>query len=197
MNFQQIEFYTSFGVSSQLPGESTPEIVFSGRSNVGKSSLLNKIAGRKNLARVSSMPGKTATINFYTAAPGYFVDLPGYGYAKVAKTEKQRWAQLMEHYFHSQRDIRLVIQLVDMRHPPSADDLNMINFLIDGGYPFLIALTKSDKLTKNQQAKRLEELASEIPCGDQVTLVPTSAQTGVGIETLREIIEDVFIDAEE
>ncbi|MBC2870609.1 ribosome biogenesis GTP-binding protein YihA/YsxC [Acetanaerobacterium sp. MSJ-12] len=189
MNFNAIEFYASYGVSSQLPPSDRAEIVFSGRSNVGKSSLINKVANRKRLARVSASPGKTVTINFFTAGPGYIVDLPGYGYAKVSRSEKERWAKLMEDYFHSDRDIRLVVQLVDIRHQPTADDLQMIDFLIDSEIPFLIALTKADKLTAKQKEKRLEELREEIPCGDQLHLVATSAQTFEGIPELRGILE--------
>lgn len=189
MNFNAIEFYASYGVSSQLPPSDRAEIVFSGRSNVGKSSLINKVANRKRLARVSASPGKTVTINFFTAGPGYIVDLPGYGYAKVSRSEKERWAKLMEDYFHSDRDIRLVVQLVDIRHQPTADDLQMINFLIDSEIPFLIALTKADKLTAKQKERRLEELREEIPCGDQLHLVATSVQTFEGIPELRGILE--------
>ena len=122
------------------------EIAFAGRSNVGKSTLINKIFNRKNLARVSSVPGKTATINFYGLENVFFVDLPGYGYAKVAKSEKRRWSELIEGYLNSGRDLRLVFLLIDMRHAPSADDLHMINYLIDAELPFVIILTKADKL---------------------------------------------------
>ena len=146
MRFDNATFETSFGRPDQLKNSDLPEIAFSGRSNVGKSSLLNKLMGRKALARVSSMPGKTVTINFFKLGNCRLVDLPGYGYAKVSHDEKIRWANLMETYFSSQRDIRLVVQLIDMRHSPSQQDLDMISYLNETKIPFVVALTKSDKL---------------------------------------------------
>lgn len=174
-----------------------PEIAFAGRSNVGKSSLLNKLFGRKNLARVSSMPGKTVTINFYQVGPVHFVDLPGYGYAKVAKTEKDRWSELMEHYFTSDRPVELVVQLIDLRHPPTKQDLQMVNMLIDHGFPFVVALTKADKLNVTQRKQRLEALQQELPCADQIQMVVTSTLTGEGMDTLRGLIDSLFEEEEE
>jgi GTP-binding protein len=168
-----------------------PELVFAGRSNVGKSSLINKLFNQKQLARVSSVPGKTATINFFTLEGLRFADLPGYGYAKVAKTEKERWAKLMEGYFASDRDIALVFSLIDMRHPPTADDVQMINFLIDNEFPFVVVCTKSDKLSKRQQAERLEALQTELPYGDEITIIPFSAKTGEGVDRIKAIIEEM------
>ena len=191
MNFQKADFIASYGISSQLPESDRVEFVFSGRSNVGKSSLINRLCSRKNLARVSSTPGKTATINFFTLEGLRFADLPGYGYAKVAKTEKERWAKLMEGYFASDRDIALVFSLIDMRHPPTADDIQMINFLIDHEFPFVVVCTKSDKLSRSQQAERLEALKTELPCGDEITVIPFSAKTGEGVDRIKEIIEEI------
>ena len=136
MNLQTAAFEAAYGTFSQLPPSNLPEIAFSGRSNVGKSSLLNRLFNRKSLARVSSVPGKTVTINFYSVGDVRFVDLPGYGYAKVPKAEKLRWAEMMEGYFNSDRDIKLVVQLVDMRHPPTKDDLQMLAFLRENKIPF-------------------------------------------------------------
>ena len=167
------------------------EIAFAGRSNVGKSSMINKIFNRKQLARVSAMPGKTVTINFFRLENVRFADLPGYGYAKVAKSEKQRWAQLIEGYFNDGRNIQLVFQLVDMRHPPTADDLQMIDYLIEHEFPFVVVLTKRDKLSKKQQADRLAALQQEIPYADQITMIPFSAETGEGVEEIRSIIEEI------
>ena len=127
MRYDKAEFKAAYGTFGQLPESDLPEIAFAGRSNVGKSSLLNKLFQRKSLARVSSVPGKTITINFYEAENVNFVDLPGYGYAKVAKTEKQRWAEMMEGYFNSDRNIKLVVQLVDMRHAPSKQDIEPLH----------------------------------------------------------------------
>lgn len=191
MDTTKAEFKASYGLSSQLPERDRAEIVFSGRSNVGKSSLINKLCNRKSLARVSSTPGKTATINFYAVDDCYFVDLPGYGYAKVSDSERRRWSGLIEGYFHQDRDIRLVLSLLDIRHAPSADDLTMLDFLIDSELPFAVVLTKTDKLTNNQLRARLEEIRTEIPCGDQVALFPVSSMNGKGIEELRETIESV------
>ncbi len=197
MNFQQVRFETSFGRLDQLPPSQMPELVFAGRSNVGKSSLINKLFSQKSLARVSATPGKTATINFFRGGQMRFVDLPGYGYAKVSRQEKLRWASLIEGYFAQDRDIRLVFPLVDMRHPPTNDDLMMIEFLIESELPFVVVLTKADKLSAAQQRKRLEELEQELPYGDQITVIPFSAVTGLGVEALREIINEIEADRDE
>ena len=191
MNFNKAEFYTSFGLFKQIPKSERPEIAFSGRSNVGKSSLINKILNLKSLARVRSMPGKTITINYYSVDGVYFADLPGYGYAKVSQSEKKRWAGLVEGYLADDRNLQLVFQLVDFRHPPTADDIMMINFLIDREIPFVVVLTKADKLTKRERAARREALMNEIPCADQIHMIEFSAMNGEGAEEIREIISDV------
>lgn len=191
MNYHNVVFETSFGRADQLPPSDLIEIAFAGRSNVGKSTLINKIFNRKQLARVSAVPGKTVTINFFRLDQVRFADLPGYGYAKVAKQEKIRWSNLIETYFGSGRKIELVFQLIDMRHPPTKDDLTMLDFLIQNEFPFVVILTKADKLSKKQRQERLESLKSEIPWADQITMVPFSSMTGDGVETIREIIEDV------
>ena len=197
MNFNKTDFFASYGKVEQIPELSLPEIAFSGRSNVGKSSLINKIFNRKNLARVSSVPGKTATINFYSLENIFFADLPGYGYAKVAKTEKERWSDLIEGYLNSDRDIRLVFSLIDMRHPPTKDDIHMINYLIDAELPFVIVLKKADKLKKTEREKRMEAFKTEIPHFDDIHVVPFSAITFEGVDAIREIIEEISADDEE
>lgn len=195
MEFQSAEFFASYGRFEQLPKPQKIEIAFAGRSNVGKSSLINRILGRRSLARVSSVPGKTQTINFYTLENIYLVDLPGYGYAKVAKTEKERWRELIGGYFaDAERDLALVFCFVDMRHPPTADDLTMINFLIDSELPFCVVLTKADKLKKTEREKRLEALKSELPMYEQLTVIPFSSVTDEGVERMRSIIEEVSSD---
>ncbi len=194
MNYNNAEFSAAYGLFSQIPPCERMEIVFAGRSNVGKSTLINKIFNRKNLARVSSVPGKTATINFYGLENVYFVDLPGYGYAKIAKSEKRRWSELIEGYLSADRDIRLIFQLIDMRHPPSADDIHMINYLIDSQLPFVIILTKADKLKKTARAERMEKFKAEIPCFEDINVIPFSAQTFEGVEEVREIIEYIATD---
>lgn len=190
MNFNKAEFYASYGQFKQIPESEKPEIAFAGRSNVGKSSLLNKLFNRKNLARVSSVPGKTATINFYSIDGCFMADLPGYGYAKVSKGEKLRWSGLIEGYLTSERDIALVVQLIDMRHPPSADDLHMIDFLIDCEQPFIIVFTKADKLSKRQREERRAGFAGEIPCFEQIKSIEFSAVTGEGADEIRAVLEE-------
>ena len=197
MRFENGAFELAAGNSSQLPFSSLPEIVFSGKSNVGKSSLINKLLNRKNLARVSATPGKTATINFYRLDSARLVDLPGYGYAKVSQGEKKRWAELVEGYFQQERNLALVVQLVDMRHPPTRDDMHMIEFLCDGGFPFLVVLTKSDKLNRTERAKRLEDLQETFADYEGLRLLPFSAVNGEGVEELRELLSSAAEEAEE
>lgn len=188
MNLQDAAFEAAYGTFAQLPTSDLPEIAFSGRSNVGKSSLLNRLFNRKSLARVSSVPGKTVTINFYSVGDVRFVDLPGYGYAKVPKAEKMRWAEMMEGYFNSERNIRLVVQLVDMRHPPTKDDLQMLSFLLENKIPFVVALTKSDKLNKTEYAQRLKSVQTELDFVQTEYVIPFSAVTGEGREALLDVI---------
>ncbi|MBQ6251286.1 ribosome biogenesis GTP-binding protein YihA/YsxC [Ruminococcus sp.] len=194
LNYNKAEFTAAYGKFSQIPAPERIEIAFAGHSNVGKSTLINKLFNRKNLARVSSVPGKTATINFYGLENIYFVDLPGYGYAKVSKSEKERWSGLIEGYLSSDRDIRLVFMLVDMRHAPTKDDVQMINYLIDTEMPFVLVLTKADKLNKTERTKRLEAFKDEIPCFEDIHTIPFSSQTFEGVEELRQIVEDIADD---
>lgn len=196
MNYNNAEFYTSYGSFKQIPKSERTEIAFSGRSNVGKSSLINKIFNRKSLARVSAVPGKTATINFYSLENLYFVDLPGYGYAKVAKSDKERWVGLIEGYLHDDRELALVFQLIDFRHPPTSDDVMMVNFLIDSEIPFVVILTKADKLSKKQREERRASLLNELPCAEDITIIEFSAQTGEGRDEIRAIIEEIAADDE-
>ncbi len=196
LNYNKAEFSASYGKFSQIPAPERIEIAFAGHSNVGKSTLINKLFNRKNLARVSSVPGKTATINFYGLDNMYFVDLPGYGYAKVAKSEKERWSGLIEGYLSADRDIRLVFMLVDMRHAPTKDDVQMIDYLIDTEMPFVLVLTKADKLNKTERAKRMEAFKTEIPCFEDIHIIPFSSQTGEGVDELKAIVEDIADDNE-
>ncbi len=191
MNFNKAEFNSAYGISNQLPLSDVPEIAFAGRSNVGKSSLLNKLFNRKNLARVSSVPGKTITINFYNVDGNRFVDLPGYGYAKISKQERDRFGELMEGYFQSGRQIKLVVQLIDMRHPPSKDDYNMILFLQQMNIPFIVVLTKADKLKKKEYENRSKLIINELN-DPKYPVILFSAVTGLGVDKIKEIIEKVF-----
>lgn len=188
MNFQQVSFEFAAGNVQQLPTSDLPEIVFSGKSNVGKSSLINKLIQRKALARVSATPGKTATINSYRLPDCRLIDLPGYGYAKVSKTEKEKWGKLVEGYFAAGRKIALVIQIVDMRHKPTENDIDMLNFLIERDLPFVVVCTKSDKLNKTQtqaQLKLFETLFEEA----EVPFIPFSALTNAGMPDVKAAIE--------
>ena len=189
MNYNHSEFQASYGLSSQLPASDRPEFVFSGRSNVGKSSLINKLCNRKNLARVSSTPGKTATINFYRVDSAYFVDLPGYGYAKVSNADRDRWDRLINSYFENPRQLTVLVQLLDCRHAPSADDEQMLRYLHYHQIPYVVALTKADKLKKSELDAKMEsflELCAPFGCR-QVFL--TSAEKGTGVEELRAYLD--------
>ena len=189
MNYNNSEFLASYGLSRQLPDSDRPEIVFSGRSNVGKSSLINKLCNRKKLARVSATPGKTATINFYRVDTAYFVDLPGYGYAKVSNAERERWDDLINSYFEADRAVCLLVQLLDSRHAPSADDVQMLEYLHYHRIPFVAALTKGDKLKKSEMAARQAEFEQICaPYGCQKVIL-TSAENGLGMEELRALLE--------
>ncbi len=193
MNYNQADFKASYGLFSQLPDSDRPELVFSGRSNVGKSSLINKLCNRKKLARVSSTPGKTATINFYEVGDVYFVDLPGYGYARTSASERKRWDELINGYFESDRQRTVVVQLLDCRHAPSADDMQMMEYLRYHQMPFVAALTKADKLKKSQLAATCDEF--ETICGPYGCqgVVLTSAENGYGIEELKTVLDSFLI----
>lgn len=189
LKYDSAVFEAAFGTFAQLPESDLPELAFAGRSNVGKSSLLNTLFKRKSLARTSSVPGKTITINFYKVGDIRFVDLPGYGYAKVALNEKKRWADMMEGYFKSGRNIRLVVQLIDMRHTPSKDDYAMMSFLREAGYDFIIAMTKCDKLNKTEFAARTAALEEELRDYSDVLRIPFSAIRGDGADEIKAALE--------
>ena len=192
MNYNTF-FEAAFGTFKQLPESTVPEICFAGRSNVGKSSLINKVVSRKALARTSSQPGKTATINFYNANEFRLVDLPGYGYAKVPFSERDRWSELMEGYFSSGRNIKLVFQLIDMRRPPSEDDFAMMEYMRHQKIPFVAVMTKADQLNKTEYTSRIASAPDEL-CRflSPEDIIPFSAKSGEGADKIREIIEEVI-----
>ncbi len=195
MDTNNVKFLMSCGISSQLPPSDLPEIVFSGRSNVGKSSLINRITNRKGIARVSATPGKTATINFFSLKEFMLVDLPGYGYAKVSDTEKERWAELVEGYFNDNRKFALVIQICDIRHKPTADDIQMIEYLRANNFPFIVVLTKKDKLNKTE-LKNQTEYYEELLADYGARCYPFSALKGDGTEDIRAVIDE-YLSQEE
>ncbi len=193
MNYNNINFEAAFGTAGQIFESSVPEICFSGRSNVGKSSLINAVVRRKSLARTSSQPGKTATINFYSAGNHRLVDLPGYGYAKVPFSERDRWSELMEGYFAQERNIKLVFQLVDMRRPATEDDIAMMEFMKYHNIPFVVVLTKSDKLNKTEQSARVAAAPKELEkyCTSE-NIIPFSIKDSAAADKIRNIIEGLL-----
>ena len=190
MDFKNVSYEKSFGTARQLPPSTGPEIAFAGRSNVGKSSLLNALFNRKGLAKVSQTPGKTSTINFFLSGSTRFVDLPGYGYAKVSKSEKGRWSNLIEGYFNQDRDFTLVCALMDIRHPASKLDEAMVAFLQEAELPYMIVLTKGDKLSHSKFNQQKIALKKQLAIEDNVPMIITSAAKGSGINDLRRAIED-------
>ena len=183
MNFQKAEFVAAYGTFSQLPKPERLEIAFAGRSNVGKSSLINTILGRKSLARVSSAPGKTITINFYDVDKKLFlVDLPGYGYAKRKASDKEVWSSLTDRFFTANKNIDrlgLVVQLIDCRAGITSDDAMMLEFLAQSGLPYVIAVTKTDKLNKTERAESLAKI-SAFKYAQGIDIIPFSSHTGEG-----------------
>ncbi|MCI7678606.1 ribosome biogenesis GTP-binding protein YihA/YsxC [Hornefia butyriciproducens] len=178
---------------AQYPPDGPAEIAFAGRSNVGKSSLLNLLTGRKNLARVSGAPGKTRTINFYRINDRFrIVDLPGYGYAKVSKSVTEDWGQMMERYLGTREGLRCVIQLVDIRHAPTRQDLQMYEYLRHYGLDGIVVATKADKVSRNEQAKNLAGIRKELKLGPEDILLPVSALKRTGTEQLLDVIEKVL-----
>lgn len=188
LNYSTAKFEASYGEPDQIPPSDLPEVSFAGRSNVGKSSLLNRLVGRKALAKVSNTPGRTANVNFFQVDGVRFVDLPGYGYAKVSKSERERWSNLIGGYFEQDRSFNLVVVLVDIRLDAQKLDQQMIAYLQDQGLPFVVALTKADKLGKVKQLRQRDSLAHQFGL-DPLAFTITSASSGQGIEDLRRIIE--------
>ncbi|MDO4428837.1 MAG: ribosome biogenesis GTP-binding protein YihA/YsxC [Atopobiaceae bacterium] len=192
INYQTARFEGSFGTPTQLPPSTTPEVAVAGRSNVGKSSLLNKLFGRKGLVKVSATPGKTANINFFEVDGIRFVDLPGYGFAKVSQKEKQRWADLISGYFAQERSFNLVIALVDIRHDAQRLDHEMVAFLQESGLPFVVALTKADKLGRSKQTQQAAAIARQLGISRE-QMVITSSETGQGVDELRRRIAEACL----
>ena len=192
MNFQKVEFLISAASPKDFPKTRLPEIAFAGKSNVGKSSVINRILQRKNFARVGEKPGKTIHVNYFTVdSKCYFVDLPGYGFAKVSASEKARWGKLMEDYFAANR-IDLGVMIVDYRHPPTNNDITMANWFIQSGCPFVVVANKMDKLKKNELLPNLETIRKDLELPEGTPIIPFSAEKGNGRDDLvRKILDAV------
>ena len=190
INFNQAEFVLSAVKPATFIRDGRPQVTFAGRSNVGKSSVINRLLNRKNFARVGAPPGKPAQINYFRIdGKIYFTDLPGYGYAKVSNAERERWVDLINSYFEANRAVCLLVQLLDSRHAPSADDVQMLEYLHYHRIPFVAALTKGDKLKKSEMATRKEEFERICaPYGCQAVVL-TSAENGLGMDELRALLE--------
>ena len=185
MNLQNAEFIRGAARPSDFLRDTLPQAVFAGRSNVGKSSVINRVLGRKQMARVGSSPGKTRQINYFLVDRQlYIVDLPGYGYAKVSAAEKQRWARLMEAYFAEEGLISLGILIVDARHKPTADDVIMANWFLSNQCPFLVVANKLDKLKKSEIEPNLLQIRVTLALPDSITVIPFSAEKGTGRDEL-------------
>ena len=184
MNFQNVEFLISAASTGDFPKNRLPEIAFAGKSNVGKSSVINRLLQRKNFARVGDKPGKTVHVNYFVIdRKCYLVDLPGYGFAKVSQQEKERWGRLMEDYFAAQR-INLGVLIVDYRHPPTNNDITMANWFLDSVCPFVVVANKMDKLKKSELKPNLEVIRRDLGLPDSCPVIPFSAEKGDGREEL-------------
>ena len=180
------------GITSKLPETKRPEIAFAGKSNVGKSSLINALMNRKALARTSSQPGKTQTINFYNINEAmYLVDLPGYGYAKVSPSEKAKWGKMIEKYLHTSKDLKAVFLLVDIRHEPSANDKQMYDWILHNGYEPIIIATKLDKLKRSQVQKSIKAVREGLKLPKEGILIPFSAETKQGREEIWNLMDEL------
>ena len=185
------------GITSTLPKNQVPEIAFAGKSNVGKSSLINAFMNRKALARTSSSPGKTQTINFYNVNHAmYLVDLPGYGYAKVSQSVKEQWGKLIERYLHESKQLKAVFLLVDIRHDPSENDKTMYNWILHNGYQPIIIATKADKLKRSQIQKHVKAIKEGLQLRSGSVVIPFSAQSKQGREEIWNLVEELLVQEE-
>ena len=193
MVIKNVSLETVIGVTSKIPDNQLPEIAFAGKSNVGKSSLINALMNRKSLARTSAQPGKTQTINFYNINDElYFVDLPGYGYAKVSQQEKEKWGKMIEKYLHRSKVLQAVFLLVDIRHEPSANDRQMYEWILANGYHPIVIATKLDKINRSQIAKQVKLVKQGLGVDKDTIVIPFSAETKQGREEIYEILDGVL-----
>ena len=197
MNVNNVSLETVCGITSTLPENALPEFAFAGKSNVGKSSLINALINRKALARTSSQPGKTQTINFYNVEDAlYFVDLAGYGYAKVSQETKEKWGKMIERYLQKSKQLKLVFLLIDIRHEPSANDKNMYEWIEYNGFEPIIIATKLDKINRSQVQKHLKMLRTGLGLKKETILIPFSSETKQGKEEVWNIIDSYLTDGQ-
>lgn len=191
MKITKAEIEISAVKKEHYPKTNLPEIALAGRSNVGKSSFINQIIGRKNLVRTSSKPGKTRTLNFYLINDAfYFVDVPGYGYAKVSKREREKWGQMMEEYFETREQLQLVVLIVDLRHEPTREDIQMVEYVNYLNIPLLIVATKLDKIPKTKRERNINQMKKIFSINEQIQVIPFSAVTGENKELVWEALEN-------
>lgn len=194
MVIKNVNLETVCGVTSVLPDNALPEVAFAGKSNVGKSSLINGLMNRKSYARTSAQPGKTQTINFYNINDEiYFVDLPGYGYAKANEKVKAQWGKMIERYLHKSKALKLVFLLIDIRHEPGANDCDMYDWIVNSGFTPIIIATKLDKIKRSQKDKQIKLIRQTLGCGNDTIVIPFSAETKDGRDDIYEIL-DAIID---
>lgn len=193
MIIKSVDLEIVCGVTSKLPDTVLPEIAFAGKSNVGKSSLINALMNRKAYARTSAQPGKTQTINFYNINKElYYVDLPGYGYARVSQKEREKWGKMIEKYLHTSRQLRAVFLLIDIRHEPSANDRMMYEWILDSGFHPIIIATKLDKINRSQTAKQIKLIRETLEAEKDTIIIPFSAETKQGRDEIWKLIEDMI-----
>lgn len=198
MIIKSVNLETVCGITSQLPENHLPEVAFAGKSNVGKSSLINALMNRKSYARISAQPGKTQTINYYNINEElYYVDLPGYGYAKVTESVKEKWGRMIENYLQTSRQLRMVFLLVDIRHKPSKNDIMMYDWILHNGYHPVIIATKLDKLKRSQVAKHIKEIRTELQMDKDTPVFPFSALSKQGREEIWDFIEEKVLNSSE
>ena len=195
MIIRSVNLETVCGITSKLPDNTLPEIAFAGKSNVGKSSLINAIMNRKSLARTSSQPGKTQTINFYNLNNEmYLVDLPGYGYAQVSVSVKEKWGKMIERYLRSSKKLKAVFLLIDIRHEPSANDVQMYEWIKDNGYDPIIICTKLDKINRSQKDKQLKIIREKLKAGKETKMIAFSAPTKQGRDEIYALMDEILLE---
>ena len=197
MVIKNVSLETVIGVTSKIPENNMMEIAFAGKSNVGKSSLINALMNRKSLARTSAQPGKTQTINFYNVNNElYFVDLPGYGYAKVSKEEKEKWGKMIEKYLHQSKVLKAVFLLIDIRHDPSANDKQMYDWILSNGFHPIVIATKADKINRSQLQKQIKAVRQGLAVDKDTIVIPFSAQTKQGRDEIYALIDGMMEQTE-